>query len=232
LTSERPVVVVIEDEPQIRRFLRTSLDAQGFTVHESDTGRQGLVECATRRPEVVILDLGLPDMDGVEVIRQLREWSAVPVIVLSARSQETDKIAALDAGADDYVVKPFGVGELVARLRVALRHSAATDGDAQTVFRAGEIEVDVLNRRVRRGGKDVHLTPTEYRLLVALIKHPGKVLTQRFLLKEVWGPGYVESAHYLRIYMANLRKKLEPEPAQPRHLLTETGVGYRFDTGE
>jgi two-component system KDP operon response regulator KdpE len=231
MTSERPVAVVIEDEPQIRRFLRTSLDANDFTVHEAETGKQGLVECATRRPEVVILDLGLPDMDGVEVIRQLREWSAVPVIVLSARSQEADKIAALEAGADDYVVKPFGVGELIARLRVALRHSASTGGEAETVFRAGEVEVDLINRRVRRAGADVHLTPTEYRLLVVLVKHPGKVLTQRLLLKEVWGPGYVESAHYLRIYMANLRKKLEADPAQPRHLLTETGVGYRFDAG-
>ena len=228
MTSERPVVVVIEDEPQIRRFLRTSLDANEFTVHEAETGRQGLVECATRRPEVVILDLGLPDMDGVEVIRQLREWSKVPVVVLSARSQETDKIAALEAGADDYVVKPFGMGELVARLRVALRHSATSGDEAQSTFRAGEIEVDLLNRRVRRAGSDVHLTPTEYRLLVVLAKHPGKVLTQRFLLKEVWGPGYTESAHYLRIYMANLRKKLEADPTQPRHLLTETGVGYRF----
>ena len=232
MTSERPVVVVIEDEPQIRQFLQASLDAQGFTVHASDTAGQGLVECATRRPEVVILDLGLPDMDGVDLIRRLREWSQVPVIVLSARSREADKIAALEAGADDYVVKPFGVGELVARLRVALRHSAASGEEADTVFRAGEIEVDLLNRRVRRAGRDVHLTPTEYRLLVVLVKHPGKVLTQRFLLKEVWGPGYAESAHYLRIYMANLRKKLEPEPAQPRHLLTETGVGYRFDTGQ
>ena len=232
MTSERPVVVVIEDEPQIRRFLRTSLDAHEFTVHEAETGKQGLVECATRRPEIVILDLGLPDMDGVEVIRQLREWSTVPVIVLSARSQETDKIAALEAGADDYVVKPFGVGELIARLRVALRHSATIGDEPQSVFRAGDLEVDLVNRRVRRSGADVHLTPTEYRLLVVLVKHPGKVLTQRFLLKEVWGPGYVESAHYLRIYMANLRKKLEADPAQPRHLLTETGVGYRFDAGE
>jgi two-component system KDP operon response regulator KdpE len=232
MTSERPVVVIIEDEPQIRRFLRTSLDANEFTVHESETGKQGLVECATRRPEVVILDLGLPDMDGVEVIRQLREWSSVPVIVLSARSQETDKIAALEAGADDYVVKPFGVGELIARVRVALRHSASVGEEPQSVFRAGEIEVDLVNRRVRRAGADVHLTPTEYRLLVVMVKHPGKVLTQRFLLKEVWGPGYVKSAHYLRIYMANLRKKLEADPAQPRHLLTETGVGYRFDAGE
>lgn len=232
MTSERPVVVVIEDEPQIRRFLRTSLDTQGFTVHEAETGRQGLVECATRRPEIVILDLGLPDMDGVGVIRELREWSEVPVVVLSARSQETDKVAALEAGADDYVVKPFGMGELVARLRVALRHSAAVGAEAQSVFRAGELEVDLVNRRVRRAGADVHLTPTEYRLLVVLVKHPGKVLTQRFLLKEVWGPGYAESAHYLRIYMANLRKKLEADPAQPRHLLTETGVGYRFNADD
>jgi two-component system KDP operon response regulator KdpE len=231
MTSARPVVVVIEDEPQIRRFLKASLDAHEFTVHEAHTGRQGLVECATRRPEVVILDLGLPDMDGVEVIRRLREWTGVPVIVLSARSQESDKIAALEAGADDYVVKPFGVGELIARMRVALRHAATPGTDSNGRFSAGDIEVDLLNREVRRAGAAVHLTPTEYRLLTVLVKHPGRVLTQRFLLQEVWGPGYVESAHYLRIYMANLRKKLEADPAQPRHLLTETGVGYRFNTG-
>jgi two-component system KDP operon response regulator KdpE len=220
-------VLVIEDEPQIRRFVRTSLDAHGFEVIEAETAAQGLREAARSRPECLILDLGLPDIDGVEVIRRFREWSGVPVIVLSARTQEQDKIAALDAGADDYVTKPFGVGELLARLRVALRH-AATVGDRSTVFEADPVRVDLSARRVTVSGRDVHLTPTEYRLLTTLVKHAGKVLTQRFLLKEVWGPAYVERPHYLRIQMANLRQKLEADPAQPKLLLTETGVGYRL----
>ena len=227
MSTNRPVVLVIEDEPQIRRFVRTSLDAHGFEVIEAETAAQGLSEAARSRPECLILDLGLPDIDGVEVIRRFREWSGVPVIVLSARTQEQDKIAALDAGADDYVTKPFGVGELLARLRVALRH-AATVGDGSTVFEADPVRVDLSARRVTVSGRDVHLTPTEYRLLTTLVKHAGKVLTQRFLLKEVWGPAYVERPHYLRIQMANLRQKLEADPAQPKLLLTETGVGYRL----
>jgi two-component system KDP operon response regulator KdpE len=229
VSGARPVVLVIEDEPQIRRFLRTSLDAEGFAIEEAATGEQGLVMAANRRPEAVILDLGLPDLDGVQVIRRLREWSAIPVIVLSARAQETDKIDALDAGADDYVVKPFGIGELLARLRVALRHAARADGDS-AVFEAGDLRVDLAARRVTRAGAEVHLTPTEYRLLAELAKHAGKVLTQRHLLKEVWGPGYLERPHYLRVHMANLRGKLEEDPARPRRLLTETGVGYRLAT--
>jgi two-component system KDP operon response regulator KdpE len=227
VSGARPVVLVIEDEPQIRRFLRTSLDAEGFSVEEAATGDQGLVMAANRRPEAVILDLGLPDLDGVEVIRRLREWSAVPVIVLSARAQENDKIAALDAGADDYVAKPFGIRELLARLRVALRHAARTEADS-TVFEAGELRVDLSARRVTRAGAEVHLTPIEYRLLAELVKHAGKVLTQRHLLKEVWGPGYLERPHYLRVHMANLRGKIEEDPARPQRLLTETGVGYRL----
>ncbi len=230
MTSERPVVLVIEDEPQIRKFLRASLDAQGFSVEQAESGEQGLVMAANRRPEAIVLDLGLPDLDGVEVIRRLREWSRVPIIVLSARAQEDDKIRALDAGADDYVVKPFAVGELLARLRVALRHAATADGTgAPASIEAGELKIDLGARRISVSGKEVHLTPTEYRLLAELAKHAGKVLTQRYLLKEVWGPGYVERPHYLRIYMANLRRKLEADPAQPRRLLTETGVGYRFN---
>jgi two-component system KDP operon response regulator KdpE len=229
VSGARPVVLVIEDEPQIRRFLRTSLDAEGFSVEEAATGDQGLVMAANRRPEAVILDLGLPDLDGVEVIRRLREWSAVPVIVLSARAQENDKIAALDAGADDYVAKPFGIRELLARLRVALRHAARTEADS-TVFEAGELRVDLSARRVTRAGAEVHLTPIEYRLLAELVKHAGKVLTQRHLLKEVWGPGYLERPHYLRVHMANLRGKIEEDPARPQRLLTETGVGYRLAT--
>lgn len=230
MTSERPVVLVIEDEPQIRKFLRASLDAQGFSVEQAESGEQGLVMAANRRPEAIVLDLGLPDLDGIEVIRRLREWSRVPIIVLSARAQEDDKIHALDAGADDYVVKPFAVGELLARLRVALRHAATADGTgAPASIEAGELKIDLGARRISVSGKEVHLTPTEYRLLAELAKHAGKVLTQRYLLKEVWGPGYVERPHYLRIYMANLRRKLEADPAQPRRLLTETGVGYRFN---
>jgi two-component system KDP operon response regulator KdpE len=223
------VVLVIEDEPQIRRFLRTSLDAHGFEVLEADNAARGLADAASKRPECLILDLGLPDADGVEVIRRLREWTTLPVIVLSARTQEAEKIAALDAGADDYVTKPFGVGELLARLRVALRHATTLgNGARSTVFEAGEVRVDLGARRVTLAGNEVHLTPTEYRLLATLVKHAGKVLTQRFLLKEVWGPGYVERPHYLRIYMANLRQKLESDPARPTLLLTETGVGYRL----
>lgn len=229
MTSERPVVLVIEDEPQIRKFLRACLDAQGFSVEEAESGEQGLAMAANRRPEAIVLDLGLPDIDGVDLIRRLREWSGLPIIVLSARTQESDKIRALDAGADDYVTKPFGVGELLARLRVAMRHAAIVEGtNAATSIESGELKIDLAARRVTMSGKEIHLTPTEYRLLAELAKHAGKVLTQRHLLKEVWGPGYSDRPHYLRIYMANLRAKLEADPAQPRRLLTETGVGYRL----
>jgi len=230
MTVGRPVVLVIEDEPQIRRFLHTSLDAEAFEVIEAATGARGITDAANRRPECIILDLGLPDMDGVEVIRRVREWSTVPIIVLSARTQEAEKISALDAGADDYVIKPFGAGELLARLRVALRHASrgqsAEDG---AVYERGDLRVDLGARRVTLAGGEVHLTPTEYRLLATLVRHRGKVLTQRFLLKEVWGPGHVEHPHYLRIYMANLRQKLEADPTRPALLLTETGVGYRLN---
>jgi two-component system, OmpR family, KDP operon response regulator KdpE len=224
-----PAIVLIEDEPQIRKFLRAILVSQGYRLFEAVTGADGLVEAATRQPEVVIVDLGLPDMDGLEVIRRLREWSSVPVIVLSARGQESDKVAALDTGADDYVSKPFGAGELLARVRVALRHVAGTlreDGDG--VFALRDLQVDLARRHVFVAGKEVHLTPIEYRLLTVLIRHPGKVLTHRQLLKEVWGPSQTEQAHYLRVYMAQLRRKLEADPARPRYLLTEPGVGYRL----
>jgi two-component system, OmpR family, KDP operon response regulator KdpE len=227
VSTLRPVILVVEDEAAIRRFLRTSLEAQGLEIEEAPTGREALTLAGNRRADVMILDLGLPDMDGVKVIRALRAWSAMPVIVLSARSQETDKIAALDAGADDYVVKPFATGELVARVKAALRRAARPD-EGQGPLRAGELVIDLEARRVLREGMEVKLTPTEYRLLAALARHPGRVLTQRTLLTEVWGPGYVERPHYLRIFMANLRRKLERDPARPRHLLTETGVGYRF----
>ena len=226
--SNAPTIIVIEDEAQIRRFLRTTLASEGYQVVEAETGKQGLAEAATRKPDLIILDLGLPDMDGVEVVRGIRAWSSVPVIILSARSQESDKISALDAGADDYLVKPFGIGELLARLRVALRHFSAVGGGEESVFSMDDLRVDLVHRNVTVGGTEVHLTPIEYRLLTVLIKHAGKVLTHQLLLREVWGPNYVERAHYLRIYMGTLRHKLEKDPARPRFLLTEVGVGYRL----
>jgi two-component system KDP operon response regulator KdpE len=229
--DDRPdfCVVIVEDEPQIRRFLRAILAGQGYRVHETATGAEGLVEVASRRPDVVILDLGLPDIDGADVIRKVREWSVVPIIVVSAREREADKVAALDAGADDYLSKPFGVGELMARMRVALRHHArVSDGTLDSAFSVGELHVDLATRRVTVGGLQVHLTPIEYRLLVALVHHAGKVVTHRQLLQEVWGPQAAEQAHYLRVYIGHLRRKLEGDAAQPRYLLTEAGVGYRL----
>lgn len=229
MASYGPVVVVIEDDPQMRRFLRTGLASQGFQVHEAETGRQGLIEVGTRKPDLVILDLGLPDMDGVDVVKAIRDWTALPILILSARTAEQDKIDALDAGADDYLTKPFGQGELLARLRVALRHAAASSESAQgEVFRTGNLRVDLQKRLVWVDEAEVHLTPIQYRLLSVLAKHAGKVLTHRQILKEVWGPAYVEHAHYLRIYMSQLRQKLEADPTQPRYLLTESGVGYRL----
>ena len=228
-----PIAVVIEDEPQIRRFVCNALETEGWRVHEADTAQLGLTEVGTRKPNVLILDLGLPDRDGLEVIRDVRAWSTVPIIVLSARVDEMDKIAALDTGADDYLTKPFGVGELLARVRANLRRprTAATGGltpEVELVFRFGEIEVDRHARVVRRGGSEVHLTPIEYRLLMLLVANAGRVLTHRQLLREVWGASHANQNHYLRIYMGHLRQKLEIDPAQPRHLLTETAVGYRL----
>ncbi|SMF17199.1 two-component system response regulator KdpE [Pseudogulbenkiania subflava] len=222
-------LLIIEDDPQIRRFLRAALEAEGFAVFEADSGGRGLIEAATRQPELVIVDLGLPDMDGREVIRELRGWSAVPVVVLSARYQEEEKVASLDQGADDYLVKPFGVPELLARLRAQLRRGA-TAAAGQTLVSFGQVCVDLPQRRVSRAGTEVHLTPVEYRLLSALIKGQGRVLTHRQLLLDTWGPDYVERPHYLRIYMGHLRQKLEDDPSQPKHLLTELGVGYRLQT--
>jgi two-component system KDP operon response regulator KdpE len=221
-------VVVVEDDPQIRRFLRTVLPPEGFEVYEAETGERGLVEAATRKPDLVILDLGLPDLDGVEVVRRLREWSAVPVIVLSARAREQDKIAALDASTNDYLTKPFRTDELLARLRVALRHAASRGAPGEPEFRVGDLVVDLAARRVQLGGAELHLTPIEYRLLAALVRHAGLVVTHRQLLRDVWGPAYVEHTHTLRVHMAGLRRKIEREPAQPRYLLTELGVGYRL----
>jgi two-component system, OmpR family, KDP operon response regulator KdpE len=228
MSELRPVIVAIEDDPQIRRFLRTGLESRGFQIHEAETGAQGLAEAANHRADLVLLDLGLPDMDGVEIVRKIREWSTLPVIVLSARASETDKVAALDAGADDYLTKPFGLGELLARIRVALRHAQAGTQDKGGVFCVANLKVDLAQRRVHVEGKEVHLTPIEYRLLAVLVKYAGRVLTHRQLLKEVWGPGYVERSHYLRVHMASLRHKLEADPARPRFLLTEIGVGYRL----
>jgi two-component system KDP operon response regulator KdpE len=227
--SNAATIIVIEDEAQIRRFLRTALTSEGYHIIEAENGTQGLTEAATRKPDMIILDLGLPDMDGVEVVKGIRAWSSMPVLILSARSQESDKISALDAGADDYLVKPFGVGELLARIRVALRHASpmAAD-DTEGIFAVADLSVDMIHRKVAVDGSEVHLTPIEYRLLTLLVKHAGKVLTHQFMLKEVWGPNYVERAHYLRIYMGNLRHKLEKDPARPHFLLTEVGVGYRF----
>ncbi len=222
-------VVVVEDDLPIRRFLKSTLEAESFTVFETERGREGLQLVATRKPELLILDLGLPDMDGLDVIRDLRSWSHIPVLVLSARDAELEKVAALDAGADDYLVKPFGTAELLARVRVALRHARRQD-DGNPVFRFGPVEMDLAARLVRKCGEEVHLTPIEYRLLTVLASHAGKVLTHRHLLREVWGPNFVEHSHYLRIYMAQLRQKLETDPARPAHLLTETGVGYRLQT--
>jgi two-component system KDP operon response regulator KdpE len=223
----KPVIGIIEDDPQIRRFLRTALDVHGFVTFEAETGRQGLTMAATHKPDLIILDLGLPDMDGVEVVAGLRKWMAQPVIILSARDTERDKVTALDAGADDYLTKPFGTDELLARIRVALRR-ASRDREQEAVFVSGPIKVDLGRRQVFRNGDDVHLTPIEYRLLALLVQEAGRVLTQRHLLTAVWGPSHVEHSHYLRVYMKALRQKLEDDPARPEMLLTEAGVGYRL----
>lgn len=220
-------VLIIEDEQAIRRFVRAALESEGHRVHEADTLQRGLLEAGTRKPDLVILDLGLPDGDGAVFIRDLRTWSVIPILVLSARSEEYDKVAALDAGADDYLSKPFGVAELLARMRaVCRRHSR--DAEGATVVTFGEVIVDLAHRQVARNGQPIHLTLIEFRLLAALISKPGKVLTHRQLLREVWGPAYVERGHYLRIYMGHLRQKLEADPARPHYFITETGIGYRF----
>ncbi len=223
------VVLLVEDEIPMRRFLRAALDAQDYQLLEAGTARDGLAQAASRNPDLILLDLGLPDGDGIEVTRRLREWTTRPIIVLSARGQDADKIAALDAGADDYLTKPFSVGELLARMRVALRH-AALGAEEEPVFEAGELRIDRSHRVVTVRGAEVHLTPTEYRLLLVLAGHAGKVLTHRHLLKEVWGVGRTGQAHYLRVYMAQLRAKIELDPARPVYLKTEPGVGYRLQS--
>ena len=231
-TERTQRILVVEDSPDLRESMAILLELQGHTVLVAADGATGVELARRERPDVALVDLGLPDMDGVEVCRRLREWCAAPVIVLSARGQERDKIEALDAGADDYVTKPFGIGELLARIRVALRHARSTAGGAEPELRVGELAVDLAARRVVVAGVEVHLTPNEYGLLAELVRNAGKVVTQRQLLKAVWGPGAVGQSHYLRVYMAQLRHKLETEPARPRYLITEPGVGYRLRTAE
>ena len=222
-------ILIVEDEADIRRFVRLTLETEGHTVHEAPTLQRGLIEAGTRRPDLVVLDLGLPDGDGVQLIRELRTWSAMPIIVLSARSAEASKIAALDAGADDYLVKPFGSGELTARVRAQLRRrQALSAAGGQPVIRFSEVTLDLARRSVERGGQPLHLTPIEYKLLTHLASQPDRVITHQQLLKAVWGPGHAEDTHYVRVHLANLRKKVEDNASMPRHLVTEAGIGYRF----
>jgi two-component system KDP operon response regulator KdpE len=228
VTGPLPRVLVVEDEAPMRRFLRATLASHGHDVIEAATAAEALAHATAYAPEVVVLDLGQPDADGLEVCRRIREWSLVPILVLSARGQESDKIGALDAGADDYLTKPFSAGELLARIRVALRHAARVNDAPEAVLVLGDVVIDLARRVVTRAGAEVHLTPIEYKLVALLARHAGKVVTHRQLLKEVWGPGSVEQTHYLRIYMGQLRHKLEEAPARPRYLVTEAGVGYRL----
>ena len=223
-----PTALLVEDEPQIRRFVRAALEEEGWQVFEAGGLQRGLIDAGTRKPDLIVLDLGLPDGDGIDFVTDLRKWSSVPVIVLSARVNEADKIRALDAGADDYLSKPFGVGELLARVRATLRRQRQPAADQSGLVQFGEVAVDLQNRRVTRGGAHVHLTPTEYRLLAVLVSNAGRVMTNPQLLRAVWGPSQSENGHYLRIYMGHLRHKLEQDPTQPRYLLTETAVGYRL----
>jgi two-component system KDP operon response regulator KdpE len=229
MSEPGPVVLVVEDEPQLRRFLRTALTAQDFRIVEAETVREALIAATTHNPELILLDIGLPDGSGIDLTRRIREWSRVPIIVISARGKEDDKVTALDAGADDYLTKPFGVNELLARIRVALRHAqSAASTTGEPVLEIGPLRLDLTRREVLVSDVEVHLTPLEYRLLALLAQNAGKVLTHRQILKEVWGPGSVNETHYLRVFMAQLRRKIEPDPARPRLLLTEPGVGYRM----
>jgi two-component system KDP operon response regulator KdpE len=227
MTDRQPIILVIEDEAPIHHFIQTTLSGAGYRVIDATSGKEGLTQAMAWNPDVVVLDLGLPDMDGMEVIQRLREWTPRPIIVLTARAQEHDKVAALDLGADDYLTKPFGIAELLARMRVALRRTARTDA-GESVFQLGDLRVDLEKRRVFVAEKEIHLSPTEYKLLAILVRHAGKVITHRQLLKEVWGPLHADEAQYVRVYMRQLRGKLEENPARPRYLLTEMGVGYRL----
>ncbi len=229
MADDKELILLIEDEPQMRRFLRITLQSHGYRLVEAATAQEGLMQATTRNPDVVLLDLGLPDLDGLEVTKRLREWTQTPIIVISAREQEQDKVRALDAGADDYLTKPFNAGELLARIRVALRHAARSEADQQEpVFRLLNLRVDLAQRQVFLDDREVHLTPIEYKLLTVLIRHAGKVITHSQLLKDVWGPAHVNEVQYLRVYMTQLRHKLEADPARPRFLLNEPGVGYRL----
>jgi len=228
MTDPGPLVLVVEDEPQMRRFLRAALVSHGYRLIEAGAGAEAVMLATSHNPELVLLDLGLPDADGIDLTRRLREWSKTPIIVISARGREEDKVAALDAGADDYLTKPFGVNELLARMRVALRHAHASTGAPEQVFEFGELRLDAVRREVSLGGDSVHLTPIEYRLLLLLACNAGKVLTHRQILTEVWGPTHASQTHHLRVHMAELRKKVERDPARPRLLVTEPGVGYRL----
>ena len=229
MADPKPTILVIEDEQPLQKFLRVTLTTQDYKVIEAATGESGLRHAAVDQPDLIILDLGLPDIDGIEVTKRLREWTAIPIIVVSARGKEQDKVVALDAGADDYLTKPFGVGELLARVRVVLRHLAAVKVDSgEPVFEIGPLRVDLSRREVSLDGNLIHLTPNEFKLLAVLVKNSGKVLTHRYLLKEVWGPGSADEAHYLRVYMNQLRQKLEADASRPKYFLTEPGVGYRL----
>ena len=228
MSELRARILIVEDEADIRRFVRMTLENEGHEVHEADGVKRGLIEAGTRRPDLLVLDLGLPDGDGVALICDLRQWSAMPVIVLSARSSEDDKIAVLDAGADDYLVKPFGAGELTARVRAQLRRHGQHATGGAPVIAFGEVQVDLLARTVTRAGQPLHLTPIEYRLLTHLASQPNRVLTHQHLLQTVWGPGHAADTHYVRVHMANLRKKVEADASMPRHIVTEAGIGYRF----
>jgi two-component system KDP operon response regulator KdpE len=230
MSQAAPHVLLVEDDPHIRRFVRAALEGEGCRVHESETMGQGLIEAGTRKPDMVILDLGLPDGDGRQFVSDLRTWSSMPILVLSARAAEVDKIDVLDAGADDYLTKPFAVGELLARVRAMLRRARKGTDIEQPLLRFGQVEVDFVKRHVSRAGEAVHLTPIEYRLLCVLLANAGKVMTHRHLLRDVWGPAFVDSNHYLRIYVGHLRQKLEDDPTQPRYFITEVGVGYRFQS--
>jgi len=228
MSTTGALVLVVEDEPQMRRFIHASLSAHGYQVGEAANGTEALALATSRNPDVVLMDLGLPDMDGIDLTRRLREWSRVPVIVISARGREADKVSALDAGADDYLTKPFGVDELLARIRVALRHARDSRTNDELPLEFANVRIDLVRREVRVGDREIHLTPTEYKMLTLLARNAGRVLTHRQIIREVWGPSYAGQNHHVRVHMAELRKKIEPDPARPKLIITEPGVGYRL----